>query len=222
MGSPSFLELDRLRKLCLIEQALRDQGYTSIAGVDEAGRGPLAGPVVAAACILPKEIYLEGIDDSKKLLPSQRAALFETIKSHTSICYGIGVIDASIIDQVNILQATFQAMLLALHNLAQKPDYVLIDGNRMPPLTLPGQALVKGDARCQAIAAASIIAKQTRDELMLQYHKQWPCYHFLENKGYGTKAHLLAIDQYGPCPIHRMSFAPLKQEAAKPMQFKLF
>jgi ribonuclease HII len=223
MASSSPHEMDRLRKLCLIEEELRSQGYTAIAGVDEAGRGPLAGPVVAAACVLPKGLMLEGMNDSKKLLPSQRAALFERIKSLHEIDYGVGVIDALLIDQVNILQATFQAMLLAIHNLKRAPDYLLIDGNKMPRTPLPGQALVKGDSRSQAIAAASNIAKETRDLLMRQYHEQWPQYNFLENKGYGTKEHLSAIHTYGPCPIHRMTFEPLKSMMGKrDVQLELF
>ncbi len=210
MASSSQQEMERLQKLCLIEDDLRLQGYTFIAGVDEAGRGPLAGPVVAAACILPQGLYLEGIDDSKRLLPSKRAALFEKIKSLAEIDYGIGIIDALIIDQVNILQATFQAMLIAVHQLAKAPDFLLIDGNRMPRTQIPGKPLVKGDSRCQAIAAASIIAKETRDLLMHQYHEQWPVYNFFGNKGYGTKEHLSAIREHGPCPIHRMTFEPLQ------------
>lgn len=207
-------ERDRLKKLSSIEEALHSQGYTAIAGVDEAGRGPLAGPVVAAACILPEGLLLEGIDDSKKLLPSQRFALFEKIKAIAEIHHGIGIIDALVIDQINILQATFQAMLCAIAQLNKTPDYLLIDGNKMPKTPIPGEALIKGDSRCQAIAAASIIAKETRDALMLQYHEQWPQYNFLENKGYGTKEHLRALLEHGPCPIHRMTFQPIKRKTA--------
>jgi ribonuclease HII len=203
-------EMERLKKLCLIEAQVRSQGFRAIAGVDEAGRGPLAGPVVAAACILPEDLLLEGIDDSKKLLPRERFALFEKIKSLSSIHYGIGIIDALIIDQVNILQATFQAMLLAISALQLKPDFLLVDGNRLPSTDLPALAVVKGDTRCQSIAAASVLAKETRDALMLTYHEQWPQYNFLSHKGYGTKEHLRALEKYGPCPIHRMTFEPLK------------
>jgi ribonuclease HII len=185
-------------------------GYLKIAGVDEAGRGPLAGPVVAAACILPKEACIEGIDDSKKLLPSQRFKIFQKLLSFAEIDYGIGVIDAQIIDQVNILQATFQAMVAAIAGLSQAPDYLLVDGKQMPTRNIPGQAIVKGDSLSQSIAAASIIAKETRDQIMNTFHEKWPEYDFHSHKGYGTKKHLDAIYKYGPCPIHRMSFEPLK------------
>ena len=200
----------REEQLCLLEDELRVQGYTSIAGVDEAGRGPLAGPVVAAACILPPGLLISGIDDSKKLSPARRLALFEQIKAHPQIRYGIGVVDAKRIDEINILQATFEAMRLALSKLSQTPDYILVDGNLLPQTPFPGRAVVKGDSLCQAIAAASILAKETRDALMQEYHQIWPQYDFAQHKGYGTKKHLEAIQKYGLCPIHRMSFAPLK------------
>ncbi|MBY0529372.1 MAG: ribonuclease HII [Rhabdochlamydiaceae bacterium] len=210
--SSSQDEMERLKKLCLIEAQVRSQGFRAIAGVDEAGRGPLAGPVVAAACILPDGLFLEGIDDSKKLSAKERFVLFEKIKCHPAVHYSIGIVDALIIDQVNILQATFQAMLLAISALQLKPDFLLVDGNKLPSTELPAQAIVKGDSRCQSIAAASILAKETRDSLMLTYHEKWPEYNFSKHKGYGTKEHLLAIEKYGPCPIHRMSFEPLKSQ----------
>jgi ribonuclease HII len=203
-------EIIRLKKLTFFESQARARGFRWIAGVDEAGRGPLAGPVVAAACILPDELLIEGVNDSKKLLPSKRFAIFQKIQSLTEIHFGIGIVDALVIDQVNILRATFEAMIIAISRLTQQPDFLLIDGNKMPQTEIPGEAIIKGDARSQSIAAASIIAKETRDQLMCEYHTQWPQYNFFDNKGYGTEEHLLAIEKYGPCPIHRMSFEPLK------------
>lgn len=203
-------EKKRLIKMNRFEKKARQIGYLQIAGVDEAGRGPLAGPVVAAACILPEKTLIEGIDDSKKLIPSERFRIFQQILSLKNVDYGIGIIDSQLIDQVNILQATFQAMLAAIARLSQKPDYILVDGNKMPPTPLAGEAIIKGDNRSQSIAAASIIAKETRDQLMRNFHEKWPQYGFHSHKGYGTEEHVLAIQKYGPCPIHRLSFEPLK------------
>ncbi len=196
--------------MMLWETKALSNGFKHIAGVDEAGRGPLAGPVVAAACILPEGIVIEGLDDSKKLAPSKRFEIFQKILSLAEVDYGIGVIDALMIDQINILQATFQAMIAAILALKQRPDYLLVDGNKMPVINIPGKAIIKGDSLSQSIAAASIIAKETRDQLMNLYHEKWPQYGFKQHKGYGTQAHLLAIENYGPCQIHRMSFQPLK------------
>jgi len=205
-------ELQRLEKLLVFERRARRRGFTAIAGVDEAGRGPLAGPVVAAACILPDGTCVEGVNDSKKLVPSQRAAIFQKIISNPAICHGVGVVDSILIDQINILQATFQAMLIALSRLTKGPDYVLVDGSLLPPITVPGEAIVAGDSLSQSIAAASIIAKVTRDALMLEFHKKWPEYGFDAHKGYGTKQHLEAIRRFGPCPIHRLSFSPFRDK----------
>lgn len=203
-------EKRRLEKMLFWEKKAREGGFRCIAGVDEAGRGPLAGPVVAAACVIPEGILVEGVDDSKKLLPSQRRAIFQQIISLPAIDYGIGIVDSLIIDQVNILQATFQAMLIAISRLSAPPDYLFIDGNRMPTTAIPGMAIVQGDSKSLSIAAASIIAKETRDQLMLAFHEKWPEYGFATHKGYATKEHFLAIDKLGPCAIHRKSFEPFK------------
>ncbi len=203
-------ELVRLQGLTLFENAARSQGYKYIAGVDEAGRGPLAGPVVAAACHLPEGVMLDGVDDSKKLTPAKRAELFKRIAQNPSISYGVGVIDAQIIDQINILRATFEAMLIAVAQMAQKPDYLLVDGHMLPKTSIPAKAIVKGDSLSISIATASIVAKETRDALMNQYHELWPVYGFNKHKGYGTQQHLLALEKYGPCPIHRVTFEPIK------------
>ncbi len=203
-------EVKRLKKMMRFENKARKLGFKCIAGIDEAGRGPLAGPVVAAACVLPKGTLIEGVDDSKKLLPSERYALFQKILSLTAVDYGIGVIDSLIIDQVNILQATFMAMMAAVSRLSQAPDYILVDGDKMPTTTLPGTAVIKGDGFSQSIAAASILAKVTRDNLMCTFDEKWPEYGFKSHKGYATPEHLLAIQKHGPCEIHRKSFEPIK------------
>lgn len=203
-------EVKRLKKMMRFENKARKLGFRCIAGIDEAGRGPLAGPVVAAACVLPKGTLLEGVNDSKKLLPSERFALFQKILALPQVDYGIGVIDALIIDEVNILQATFMAMMAAVSRLSQAPDYVLVDGNKMPSDTLQGTPVVKGDSLSQSIAAASILAKETRDRLMCVFHEKWPQYGFKSHKGYATPEHLLAIQKYGACEIHRKSFEPIK------------
>lgn len=194
----------------IIEKKLLNQGYSIIAGVDEAGRGPLAGPVVAAACIIPFHVQIGGIDDSKKINATKRAQLFEILTNHPEIIYSTSIIDAGEIDQINILQATLKAMAECIEKLAHQPDYVLVDGNKAPPLCHPVQTVIKGDSLCYSIAAASIIAKQTRDLIMDDYDTQWPLYSFKLHKGYGTQKHLAAIAEHGACPIHRKSFAPLK------------
>jgi ribonuclease HII len=210
MGALSKRERNRLEAMMAWERNARERGFRAIAGLDEVGRGPLAGPVVAAACILPEGALIEGIDDSKKLLPSDRSLIYQKILSYPYIEYGIGIIDAKEIDRINILQATLQAMTIAISRLQQQPDFLLIDGNKLPHTTIPGEAIVKGDSLSQSIAAAAIIAKEIRDQLMQAYHEQWPQYQFASHKGYATEEHLLAIQEYGPCPIHRMSFEPLK------------
>jgi ribonuclease HII len=207
---PGILERVRLEKMSLWENRARQKGFLHVAGVDEAGRGPLAGPVVAAACVFPDGAALPGIDDSKKLLPLKRFEIFQELMALEGIDYGIGIIDAFVIDQVNILQATFQAMLAAIARLKKAPDYLLVDGNRLPGSAIPGEAVVKGDSLSVSIAAASIIAKVTRDQIMQTFHRQWPYYGFDLHKGYPTRAHVQAIRAHGPSPIHRMSFEPLK------------
>jgi len=191
------------------ETQLMSVGTTPVAGIDEAGRGPLAGPVVVAACILdPNHIPL-GLNDSKKLTAAKREALYEQIlaTSHASIVS----VSAQTIDAINIRAATLQGMAQAVRGLAVQPAYALIDGRDVPPgLPCPGEALIKGDARSVSIAAASILAKVTRDRLMVRAAEFWPGYGFERHMGYGTEAHLDAIKRLGPCPIHRLSFAPLK------------
>ena len=189
----------------LYEKEAAAKGYTAICGVDEAGRGPLAGPVFAAAVILPADCVIEGLNDSKKLTEAKREALFDVIREK-AIAYGIGSADEKEIDEINILQATYLAMRRAVEALPVPCDYVLVDGNRMPPLPVPGETIVKGDAKSASIAAASILAKVSRDRLLLQYAKEYPQYLFEKHKGYGTKDHYAALEAYGPSPIHRLSF----------------
>lgn len=187
------------------QQEAAREGYSAICGIDEAGRGPLAGPVCAAAVILPENYIAEGLDDSKKLTEKKREALFDVICDN-AIAYGIGWASESEIDQINILQATFLAMGRAVEQLAVSADYALVDGNRMPPLKIPGQAVVKGDGTCACIAAASVLAKVSRDRLLRELDQKYPEYGLAQHKGYGTKAHYAAIKQYGLLPIHRRSF----------------
>lgn len=187
------------------EKTLWERGLKHVAGIDEAGRGPLAGPVFAAAVIFPPDIQIDDIQDSKKLTARKREALFPVIQAK-ALAVGIGQADHAEIDQLNILQATFVAMNRALENLTICPDYVLVDGNQKLP-NFPSQlTLVKGDSRSLSIGAASIIAKVSRDRVMLEYDARWPEYGFASHKGYGSKAHILAIKQNGYCPIHRHSF----------------
>ncbi len=176
-----------------------------IAGVDEVGRGPLAGPVVTAAVILPEDFSILGVNDSKKLSEKRRNELFDQIKDK-AICYSIGIRDNNEIDRINILEATKEAMLEAVRNLAVKPDHVLIDALTLKDLDIPQTGIIKGDANSVSIAAASILAKVTRDRMMVAYHDEYPDYAFDKNKGYGTKAHYEGLDKAGVSPIHRRSF----------------
>lgn len=188
-----------------------DKGLRFVSGIDEAGRGPLAGPVVAAAVILSDNTIIEEVNDSKKLTPKKRELLFEIIKTK-ALSYGIGIVDSITIDKINILQATFLAMKQALDQLTVKPEIVLVDGNhKIPGLEIKQEAIVSGDAKSQSIACASILAKVTRDKIMDEYAKQYPQYLFEKHKGYGTKTHIEAIRKFGACPIHRKTFAPLNK-----------
>lgn len=175
------------------------------AGVDEAGRGPLAGPVVAAAVVLPDDCTIDGLDDSKKLTRSKRGKIYEEIKS-IAISYAIGIVEPEEIDRVNILRAALLAMEISVKKLTTKPDYLLIDGNQRTSLLLMQETIVKGDSKSCSIAAASIIAKVTRDRIMEEYHTKYPEYNFKGHKGYPTKEHYEAIKLHGPCPIHRRTF----------------
>lgn len=188
-----------------IENSYFEKGIRVICGVDEAGRGPLAGPVCAAAVILPPNVEIPGLNDSKKLSDKRRRELFPIIKEQ-AIAYGIGLADHQEIDEINILQATYLAMERALAQLPVKPELALIDGNRAKDFGIPVQTVVKGDSLSASIAAASILAKVTRDDLMLEAAKQYPEYQFEVHKGYGTKAHYAALTDHGPSPIHRMTF----------------
>ncbi|MDD3304346.1 MAG: ribonuclease HII [Clostridia bacterium] len=199
------IELSRLKNMLQIEEELYEKGYQYVCGVDEAGRGPLCGPVVAAAVILPQEECIEGVNDSKKLSEKKREQLYDSIMEK-AIAVGVGMSDVATIEKVNILNATKLAMKQAIENLKVKPDYVLIDGNQMIEITIPARTVISGDAKSESIAAASIIAKVTRDRMLLEFDKTYPQYGFAKHKGYGTKAHIEAIKEYGLSPIHRPSF----------------
>lgn len=187
------------------ERELHAQGYKYVCGVDEVGRGPLAGPVVCAAVIMPIDDVIEGVDDSKKVSPKRREELTERIKEK-AIAYRICLIEPQIIDQINILQATRLCMKNAIEGLDIKPDFVITDGNMSLDISIPQRSIVKGDALCYSIGAASIIAKTYRDALMREYDEKFPQYGFASNVGYGSAAHIQAIKTYGLCPIHRRSF----------------
>jgi len=197
------------------EQEARRCGYRRIAGVDEAGRGPLAGPVIAAAVILPVRCRLLGVDDSKKLPLSERNRLY-TVILERAVWVGIGSATAEEIDRINILEATKLAMRRALAEISPAPDYVLIDAVRLTGMDMPIRAIIKGDALSLSIAAASIVAKVTRDRLMAQFHVDYPQYNFLAHKGYGTEEHLARLAEYGPSPIHRRTFAPVSAALSIP------
>lgn len=192
-------------ELYAYEAALHEEGVSVICGIDEAGRGPLAGPVCAAACILPAGLELPGLNDSKKLTEKRREVLYTQIIAQ-AVAWAVCLVDEKTIDEINILQATFRAMRGAVEQLSVRPDLCLVDGNRDPGLGLPTKTVVRGDAACASIAAASILAKVTRDRLMVQRDAQYPGYGFAAHKGYGTKAHYAAIAALGLCPIHRRSF----------------
>ena len=192
-----------------IENSLYDKGYELIAGIDEAGRGPLAGPVCAAAVILPKDLVIEGINDSKKLTEKKRELLFDVI-TKSAIAYSVEFVSPEVIDEINIRQATSLAMHNALKKLETQADYVIIDGNDNIPYEIPFEYVIKGDAKSQSIAAASILAKVSRDRLMMELDKEYPEYCFAKHKGYGTKVHIEAIQKFGVSPVHRKSFMTAK------------
>lgn len=198
-------ELKRQSALWEIENEIKKEGYTLVAGVDEAGRGPLAGPVFAACVILPEDCVIYGINDSKKLSEKKREALFDEI-CQKAIAYSIANIDEKVIDEVNILNATHLAMNKAVETMNIKPDYVLIDGNSIKNMPTPHKTVVKGDAKSISIAAASILAKVSRDRYICDISNKYPQYSFEKHKGYGTKLHTDAIKEFGPCPIHRKTF----------------
>jgi len=201
----SFQERVRISNLLTQENKLRETGHLLIAGIDEVGRGALAGPVIASAVILPELIYIPNIRDSKRLSPRQRLDLYRIILEK-AITIGIGIVHAYIIDQINIQQATFIAMKKAIKSLKSNPNYILVDGFKIPQLDIPQLRFIRGEEISISIACASIVAKVYRDNLMYYYHQKYPLYHFEQNKGYGTREHLLALKKYGASEIHRKTY----------------
>ena len=199
-------ELERLTKLKEIEAKLYEQGNQYLCGIDEAGRGPLAGPVVVAAVVMPKDSMIEGVNDSKKVSEKKREKLYQEITS-TAIAWEVGIIDQKEIDDINILNATKKGLTTALKELEVKPNLILVDAlTNIDTLGIPYQSIIKGDAKCYSIAAASIIAKVTRDRMMRQWDEIYPEYGFAKHKGYGTSMHIEAIKKFGPCSLHRKTF----------------
>ncbi len=203
-------EADRMERMLRYERYAYQQGATAVAGLDEAGRGCLAGPVVAAAVILPRDWMHAEINDSKQLTPHQRERLFAVIQEH-ALSIGVGMAAADIVDRINVLQATHVAMKEAVANLPIPPDYLLLDAVKLSKMPMPQCSIIKGDSLSLSIAAASIIAKVTRDRLMKEYDRQFPSYGFAGHKGYGTQQHRNAIKAHGPCPIHRVTFRGVKE-----------
>ena len=199
-------EVERLINLKKYENELREKGFKYICGIDEAGRGPLAGPVVVASVILPENSMIEGINDSKKVSEKKREKLYDLIIEE-AISYGVGIIGQDEIDDINILNATKKGLTMSIQELTQKPDLILVDAlSKINTLGIPYESIIKGDAKCYSISAASIIAKVTRDRIMREWDKVFPQYGFATHKGYGTSAHIKAIQEYGACPIHRKTF----------------
>lgn len=199
-------EQERLEKLKKIENELFTKSITKICGIDEAGRGPLAGPVVVAAVIMPQDSFIEGVNDSKKVSEKKREKLYEEITKN-AIAWGVGIVDEKEIDNINILNATKKGLTMSLQQLTEKPDIILVDAlTKIDTLGIPYQSIIKGDAKSYSIASASIIAKVTRDRIMRQWDEIYPQYGFEKHKGYGTKAHIEAIKNNGICPIHRKTF----------------
>ncbi len=211
--SKAFLESHNQGKYAFESEA-RSLGYTIIAGVDEAGRGPLAGPLVVASCILPEGIIFSDIDDSKKLSEEKREELYHQIVNHPQIFFAVSIIQPDLIDKINILQATLLGMQQSVDLLKVRPDFVLVDGNRSPKFPMPSKAVIKGDSLSYSIGAASIIAKVTRDRIMVEYHREFPEYGFAKHKGYPTESHRRVLSQIGPSPIHRRSYAPVQAAMA--------
>ena len=207
--SDTLFDLPELSTLHF-ETRARSKGFRAVAGIDEAGRGPLAGPVVAAAVILPETFDLPGLDDSKKLSEKQRERLFPLIRSQ-ALAIGVGFSPPTEIDRINILQATLRGMCLAIERLRRPADFLLVDGITPVPLPLPQQTLKKGDSRSLSIAAASIVAKVVRDRVMVAYDRRYPGYGFARHKGYGSRDHLEAIARLGPSPLHRLSFGGVRE-----------
>ena len=196
----------RLKELKQIEEELYSSGANLICGIDEAGRGPLAGPVVVGAVIMPRDSMIEGVNDSKKVSEKKREKLFDII-TEEAIAYGVGIIDQKEIDRINILNATKEGLTMAVKELNPKPDLIIVDAlSKIDTEGIPYKSIIKGDAKCYSIACASIIAKVTRDRIMRQWDEVYPQYGFIKHKGYGTAAHIAAIKEYGLCPLHRLSF----------------
>ena len=201
-------EKEEQRLLILKEQEkqLREKGFKAICGIDEAGRGPLAGPVVVASVIMPENSMIEGVNDSKKISEKKREKLYDQILEE-AISYGVGIIGQDEIDEINILNATKKALTLSLKELTTKPDLIIVDAlTHIDTMGIPYESIIKGDAKCYSIASASIIAKVTRDRIMREWDRVYPEYGFIQHKGYGTAKHISAIKEYGLCPIHRKSF----------------
>jgi ribonuclease HII len=206
-GTGSLFQIDC--DLLHFERSARAAGAVRIAGVDEVGRGPLAGPVVAAAAVLPDGMLIPGVTDSKQLSEQERERLYDVIIA-AAVSYGIGIVDERTIDEINIREASLLAMERALAAIVPPPDHVLVDGNCcIPRLSLPQKAIIKGDCLSHSIAAASILAKVTRDRMMVDLHERFPQYNFKKHKGYGTAEHVAALRQHGPCEAHRRSFEPV-------------
>lgn len=196
----------RLKELKQIEEELYNSGANLICGIDEAGRGPLAGPVVVATVIMPRNSMIEGVNDSKKVSEKKREKLYDLITDE-AIAYGVGIIDQKEIDRINILNATKEGLTMAVKELNPKPDLIIVDAlSKIDTEGIPYKSIIKGDAKCYSIACASIIAKVTRDRIMRQWDEVYPQYGFIKHKGYGTAAHISAIKEYGLCPLHRLSF----------------
>ena len=199
-------EEQRLINLKQYENELRNKGYKYICGIDEAGRGPLAGPVVVASVIMPENSMIEGINDSKKVSEKKREKLYDLILEE-AISYGVGIIGQDEIDDINILNATKKGLTVSLKELTQKPDLIIVDAlTNIDTLGTPYESIIKGDAKCYSISAASIIAKVTRDRIMREWDTIYPQYGFAQHTGYGTSAHISSIKEYGPCPLHRKTF----------------